>query len=339
MWLFLLRSAMEIASSSLPSRNAPATCCTNTRDCLRAALYISTRSIMTPSDHAERRKRIPTTAFAIILILPHIVLRSHWPCRMIRFIAATDRFASMSFAPFYFVQDLFRSRFYKTLAGTTFRRSGRLPDWRFDSLSGLHQTHGARSPSNRHPALTTHRKCYGNRRIHFDRIAVQLRGLIAPLLHRVQRGLHQQRMPGHHFELRDFAFLIDDRVENHVALNTRLPCQCGINGTRLRDDRRRRYLSALLDARWRGRLGRRRKRRPGIPDESLTRNSAEHAALVLVVNHIRGKFGFLKYGHFLRNRARLHQLAGLDQAGHRLDDNLFGCGRRRWGRRRRRCDC
>ncbi len=120
MWLFLLRSAMEIASSSLPSRNAPATCCTNTRDCLRAALYISTRSIMTPSDHAERRNRIPTTAFAIILILPHIVLRSHWPCRMIRFIAATDRFASMSFAPFYFVQDLFRSKFYKTPAGTTF---------------------------------------------------------------------------------------------------------------------------------------------------------------------------------------------------------------------------
>src|SRR5260370_28755558 len=105
MWLFLLRSAMEMASSSLPSRNAPATCGKKTRDCLRAALYISTRSIMTPRDHAERRNRIPTTAFAIILILLHIVLRSHWPCRTIRFIAATDRFASMSFAPFYFVQD------------------------------------------------------------------------------------------------------------------------------------------------------------------------------------------------------------------------------------------
>src|SRR6266478_1121057 len=56
MWLFLLRSAMEIASSSLPSRNAPATCCTNTRDCLRAALYISTRSIMTPSDRGKKKQ-------------------------------------------------------------------------------------------------------------------------------------------------------------------------------------------------------------------------------------------------------------------------------------------
>ena len=66
MWLFLLRSAMEIASSSLPSRNAPATCCTNTRDCLRAALYIRARSIITPKDHAERMNRITTTALAMI---------------------------------------------------------------------------------------------------------------------------------------------------------------------------------------------------------------------------------------------------------------------------------
>src|SRR5580704_4393580 len=50
MWLFLLRSAIAIASSSLPSLRAPATCCTNTRDCLRAALYIKARSIMTPKE-------------------------------------------------------------------------------------------------------------------------------------------------------------------------------------------------------------------------------------------------------------------------------------------------
>jgi len=34
----------------LPSFRAPATCCTNTRDCLRAALYIRARSIMTPME-------------------------------------------------------------------------------------------------------------------------------------------------------------------------------------------------------------------------------------------------------------------------------------------------
>ena len=61
MWLFLLRSAMEIASSSLLSLSAPATCCTNTRDCFRAALYMSARSIMMPTDHADMTKRIPTT--------------------------------------------------------------------------------------------------------------------------------------------------------------------------------------------------------------------------------------------------------------------------------------
>src|SRR5438876_8424042 len=41
MWLFLLRSAMAMASSSLPSLRAPATCCTKMRDCLRAAHFRS----------------------------------------------------------------------------------------------------------------------------------------------------------------------------------------------------------------------------------------------------------------------------------------------------------
>src|SRR5258707_12257499 len=87
---------------------------------------------MTPRDHAERRKRIPTTAFAIILILPHIVLRSHWPCRTIRFIAATDRFASMSFAPFYFVPDFMnREQLFAAL--------GRSPDWRPGLTSSANQ--------------------------------------------------------------------------------------------------------------------------------------------------------------------------------------------------------
>ena len=80
MWLFLLRSAMEMASSSLPSRSAPATCCTKTRDCLRAALYIRARSIITPSDHADRINRMNTTALAMMLMLPHIDRKSHVPC-------------------------------------------------------------------------------------------------------------------------------------------------------------------------------------------------------------------------------------------------------------------
>lgn len=44
------------------------------------------------------------------------------------------------------------------------------------------------------PALTTHRERNLNRRIHFHRIAVQKRWLVAPLLHGVQSRLHQQRV-------------------------------------------------------------------------------------------------------------------------------------------------
>src|ERR1700677_394708 len=100
-WLFLLRSAMEIASSSLPSRSAPATCCTNTRDCFRAALYINARSIMTPRDHADKINRMNTTVFAMMLIDPHIERKSQVPaCKTTRLSADTATFATIRFAPF-----------------------------------------------------------------------------------------------------------------------------------------------------------------------------------------------------------------------------------------------
>jgi len=119
MWLFLLRSAMEMASSSLPSRHAPATCCTKTRDCFASrAVHQARASIMTPRDHAKK-KEDPTTAFAIILILLHIVLRS-LPCRTIRLLQQPiDSQACHSLF-------LFRSRLYKP--GTTIRCPRPIPD-------------------------------------------------------------------------------------------------------------------------------------------------------------------------------------------------------------------
>src|SRR5438445_9891288 len=121
-WLFLLRSAMEMASSSLPSRSAPATCCTNTRDCLRAALYIRARSIITPSDHAERINRMNTTAFAMMLILPHMERKSHVPaCKASRFSADTATFATIRFAPFSFAHFRPESSHEPTPAGYLFR--------------------------------------------------------------------------------------------------------------------------------------------------------------------------------------------------------------------------
>src|SRR5438105_12935684 len=114
MWLFLLRSAMEMASSNLPSRSAPATCCTKTRDCLRAALYIRARSIITPRDQAERIKRMNTTPLAMRLILPHIERKSHVPaCNASKFSADTATFATIRFAPFHWHtldRDLLTSR-------------------------------------------------------------------------------------------------------------------------------------------------------------------------------------------------------------------------------------
>src|ERR1700674_3826141 len=99
MWLFLLRSAMEIASSSLPSRSAPATCCTKTRDCFRAALYINARSIITPNDQADRMNR---TVLAMRLMELHIDRKSQFPaCSATKFIADTATFATIRFAPFH----------------------------------------------------------------------------------------------------------------------------------------------------------------------------------------------------------------------------------------------
>src|SRR5215831_2558019 len=60
-----------MASSSLPSRNAPATAGANCRDCLRAALNAIQRSIITPIDHADMMKRMITTMRAGQFICRH----------------------------------------------------------------------------------------------------------------------------------------------------------------------------------------------------------------------------------------------------------------------------
>ena len=60
-WLRLFCSAMEIASSILPSFSAPATAGAKTRDCLRAQLKAIQRSIMTPIDQADMMNSTITT--------------------------------------------------------------------------------------------------------------------------------------------------------------------------------------------------------------------------------------------------------------------------------------
>src|SRR5580704_6011798 len=96
----------------------------------------------------------------------------------------------------------------------------------------------------RRPAqnLTTHRKRDCNRCVDFDRVAVQHRGLVAPLFHGIQCGLHQERVTGDHFELRYLAVLVDDRMQDDAALNARLPSQGRIERASLREDRCRRHV-------------------------------------------------------------------------------------------------
>src|SRR5438067_10650003 len=53
-----------MASSSLPSRRAPATAGANCRDCFLAALYAIKRSIITPIDQADMMNRQTTTSLA-----------------------------------------------------------------------------------------------------------------------------------------------------------------------------------------------------------------------------------------------------------------------------------
>src|SRR4029077_420169 len=125
-----------------------------------------------------------------------------------------------------------------------------------------------------HKNLTTHRKCNGNRRIDFHRIAVQHGRFIAPLFYSIQSRLHQERVTGDHFELRYLAVLIDDRVKDDAALNAGLPRQGGVERASLREDRRSRYVTALLDARRSSGL---RWWRSHCCDHTLPGNAAKHA--------------------------------------------------------------
>src|SRR5712692_6862650 len=323
MWLFLLRSAMEMASSSLPSRSAPATCWTKTRDCLRAALYIRTRSIMTPTDHADIKIKRTTTALAGIPIERHMLMTSQptvWPCRNQR--PNNDSLASIRFAPF-------RS-FENCLAGI-----------RCTAHPRQIQNPGApKHPGGVAAALGTQRKDHVNRGHDFDRLAVQQSRLIAPLLHGIERSLHEQRVAGQHLQLLDRAVFGDHRLQPHSACDAGLPGERRIKRVGTADQFGQLHLAADADA-LRAFLGRWRPRNTaddaadhasGLP----ARHAARHAANDGARADIGGHFGFLDNVDFLRNHARGHQLTSLDQPRYGLDHFHGRNGRRRRRRRGRR---
>src|SRR5208282_4012449 len=119
--------------------------------------------------------------------------------------------------------------------------------------------------------LLVQRENHVDRGVDFDRLAIEQRRPIAPLPHRIERGLYQQWMPGEDFELLHRAILADNRVQAHGPGDARLPSQWRIHGLDSVDDHGSLYLAALLDARLR-RLRRWRS------STHATNDAANHAA-------------------------------------------------------------
>src|SRR5713226_1613640 len=231
MWLFLLRSAMEMASSSLPSRNAPATCWTKTRDCLRAALYIRNRSIMTPTDHADIRIKRTTTPLAGIPIERHMLMTSQptvWPCRNQR--PNNDSLASIRLLLFVRSRTAWRGRAVRRIPAKS----------KTPAPPSIREVIAA--------ALGTQHKDHVNRGHDFDRLAVQQSRLIAPLLHGIERSLHEQRVAGQHLQLLDRAVFGDHRLQPHSARDAGLPGERRIKRVGTADQLGQLHLAADADA-------------------------------------------------------------------------------------------
>src|SRR5437762_8997848 len=167
---------MAMASSSLPSLRAPATCCTKTRDCLRAALYIRKRSIMTPKEYMERTNKMKTTTSASVPMFLSMSRKSKLgaPASCSR-TAKVNKVATIRLL----------LKFQVTL------RRGRRATRVFAEYCYLERrtcpTTGAP------PALLVERENHVNGRVHVHRLAIQERRLIAPLANGVKRRLLEQR--------------------------------------------------------------------------------------------------------------------------------------------------
>src|SRR5258708_10694893 len=96
----------------------------------------------------------------------------------------------------------------------------------------------------RQPALLVERKNHINGSVDFDRIAIEKSRLIAPLPDGIQRGLLQQAMAAHHFELLNRTVLTNDPVHTHVAGHTRMPSERRVYPLNAVDDAGSLYVAA-----------------------------------------------------------------------------------------------
>src|SRR5467141_959208 len=193
----------------------------------------------------------------------------------------------------------------------------------------------------RQPVLLVKRKNHVNGRVNFHGIAIEQSRLIAPLTHSIQRGLLQQRMAVHDFELLNHAVLADDGVQTHGAGDAGLARQRRINRLNTVYDARCLDIAAYAERTCELRL--RWGRRSAHASDDATEDTA-HGATGNAARDSTGHAGsHIGLGVFLNNLdvlgddLRRHQLASIHQVGLRPDvDHLNSSRRGRWWRRRRR---
>src|SRR5713226_3784086 len=175
----------------------------------------------------------------------------------------------------------------------------------------------------RQPVLLVERKNHVDGGVHFYRLAIEQGRLIAPLTHSIQRGLLQQRVAAHNFELLNRALLADDGVQTHRAGDAGLARQRRINRLNTVDDAR--SLDLAADAERTGQLRLRRGQRTAHASDDATEHTAHGAAgdaardTTLHAGIHVGLGVFLNNLDVLGDDLRRHKFARIHQVGLRLD--------------------
>src|SRR5271157_2955270 len=205
----------------------------------------------------------------------------------------------------------------------------------------LRTQNGAQVPrrSRRSVALLSQRENHVDFGVHFHGFAVEERWLIAPLLHSVQRGLHEQGVARNHLKLLYRAVLTNDGVELHRATDARLARQGRVKRLYLIDEPRCLHVAANHHA-LRSHLGWwwsfHSNHAAKHAAHRSTRDATRHAAGDTLHAGVRWQFFFFDDVYVFRDSFRGHELAGVHKADHRFDPHsLHDCGRwRRWRGRR-----
>src|ERR1700730_983203 len=208
----------------------------------------------------ERTNRIPSTVLGSALIEAHMLRRSHdvaWDCK--KRTAYTYKVATI-----------------RLLLKVLVTPAGPGPP-RLFAKSGTRDAAPAPRPAPR-TVLLVQRENHVDGGIDLDRLAVQQRGLVLPLLHGIHRGTNQQRMPREHFQRFHRAALGNDGVQTDRAGDARLAGKRRIHGLNFVEQQRRLDAAALSDTRGRRlRRGRASARATDHAADDATHRNASNA--------------------------------------------------------------